>query len=186
MKMISKLSLAGAALAGGIMLITVCTQDPHRAVDVQGWVLVDGMPLAGANVFFLPAFEGTADHQTTLLPATTDSLGRYQLPAGAAPGSYRVVVKGYFDEAPSDKILTLGDEALDQQQLAAASMSRTHRRGGLSHAATKSTRRSLPEHYSSPSQSVLRIEVPFDGVKNAEISLSMTEVASGSEDTVKR
>jgi len=186
MKMISKLSLAGAALAGGIMLLTVCTYDPDRAVDVQGWVLVDGMPLAGANVFFLPESEGTADQQASPLPATTDSLGRYQLPTGASPGAYRIVVKGYFDEASASRILSMGDEPLDQEQLAAATMSRNHRGAGRSQGATKSARRPLPEHYSSPSHSVLRMEVPSDGVKNAEISLSMTEVAGRSEDTIKR
>ena len=186
MKMISKLSLAGAALAGGVMLLTVCTFDPHRAVDVQGWVLVDGMPLAGANVFFLPESPNPATPQTAPLPATTDSLGRYQLPTGAPPGGYRIVVKGYFDEASSGSILTMGEEPLDQEQLAAASMSRIHRGAGRSQASAKPTRRPLPENYSSPSQSVLRMDVPSGGVKNAEINLSMTHVASRSEDSIQR
>lgn len=186
MKMISKLSLAGAALAGGMMLITVGTYDAHRPVDVSGWVLVDGMPLAGANVFFLPESSDPAPPQNAPLPATTDSLGRYQLPTGAPPGGYRIVVKGYFDEASSGRIVTMGEEPLDQEQLAAASVSRTYRGTGRSQASAQPTRRPLPENYSSPSKSVLRMDVPSGGMKNAEINLSMTQVASRSEDSILR
>ncbi len=186
MKPISKLSVAGATLAAVLLGLTLWNFDPTATVNVQGWVLADGMPVAGANVVFIPETL-TSDGKTRLklpLPATTDSLGRYQLPAGAAPGSYRVVVKGFIDEMSSSRILSMGDEPLDEGQLSAAGMSRLNSPSQGRKIAK--TRQPVPEHYSSPDHTVLRMVVPGSGVTNAEISLTVTPVASKPSESIHR
>ena len=144
------------------------------------------MPVAGASIFFIP--ETLTSHGKTKLklplPATTDSLGRYQLPAGAAPGSYRVVVKGFIDEMSSSRILSMADEPLDEGQLSAAGMSRLNSPSQGRKIAK--TRQPVPEHYSSPDHTVLRMVVPGSGVTNAEISLTVTPVASKPGESIHR
>jgi len=186
MKTISKLSVAGASLAGGLLCLTLWNFDPNAPVDVEGWVLADGMPVVGANVFFLPE-SLTSDGTKNLnlpLPATTDSLGRYQLPAGASPGAYRVVVKGFIDEMSSSRILSMGDEPLDEGQLSAAGMSRIN--SPVNGRKIAKTRQPVPPQYSSPEETVLRIEVPGGGVSNAEIHLTIPKLASRPHETTRR
>jgi len=186
MTMLSRLSLAGAALAGGFLLLTVCTHDPDAPVRVRGWVLADGMPVGGATVFLVPDSSGTDGTVTQKLPlpAITDSLGRYQLPAGAPPGTYRVIVRGFVDDATSPNILSLGDESLDEGQVTAAAMSRVHSPDRTGNALAGRTRQLLPAQYSSADQTSLRLVVPTGGMTNAEINLTLTHIASNSVDTI--
>jgi hypothetical protein len=186
MNMLARLSLAGAALAGGFLLLAVCIHDPGAPVKVRGWVLADGMPVGGATVFLVPDSLSAVGSVTQKLPlpATTDSLGRYQLPAGAPPGTYRVIVKGFVDDGISPNILSLGDESLDEGQVTAAAMSRVHSPNRTGNASAGQMRQPLPAQYSSAEQTSLRLVVPKGGLTNAEINLTLTHIASNSVDTI--
>ncbi len=175
MKMLSRLSLAGAALAGNALIVAICYHDPEAPVNVRGWVLADGMPVGGATVFLVPDSHRSAERVTRKLPltATTDSLGRYQLPAGAPPGSYRVLVKGFVDDASSPNILSLGDESLDEGQLSAVAMSCAHSPTRTEKASAGRKRQPLPAQYSTADQTSLRLSVPKGGMTNAEINLTL-------------
>jgi hypothetical protein len=81
-----------AALVG---IFSGCTGDAARTdlVPVTGTVTMDGQPLAGANLTFLPMSAEGGQGGT----ATTDSAGKYEAAhfrdgKGLAPGEYKVVV----------------------------------------------------------------------------------------------
>ena len=76
-------------IPAGILLLAGCG---GKTVPVEGNVTLDGEPLAGATVMFIPVKEGGQ-------PATglTDANGKFQLKTGndktgALPGEYKVVV----------------------------------------------------------------------------------------------
>ena len=75
-----------------------------KLLPVSGVVTLDGQPVAGAGVMFLPADKGPATG------GTTDATGKFELSTtnrrGIAPGRYRVTVtkrevsgRGMFDTA---------------------------------------------------------------------------------------
>lgn len=86
-----------------IVLIAGCEAEAERApeppklVPVQGTVTVDGKPLAGAVVVFLPAFSDAGTHSV----GETDRDGVYKLATlyqpGAGVGDYRVIVSHVVD-----------------------------------------------------------------------------------------
>jgi hypothetical protein len=85
---------AGAALAAAAVCAAGCARPVARAA-VTGTVTLDGKPLPGVTVAFLPQAEGA--NPGLVGRATTDGSGRYTLagsdgPAGAVVGTNRVIV----------------------------------------------------------------------------------------------
>jgi len=67
--------------------------DPPKRVPIKGTVRLDGKPLTGAVVVFLPSEDGKG----TLTQGETGEDGTYELlymaqPGGTAPGRYRVII----------------------------------------------------------------------------------------------
>ncbi|WP_425399882.1 hypothetical protein [Aeoliella sp.] len=89
------------AIMLGVLFTAGCgDQRPHR-VPVSGVVLVDGQPLAGAFIQFIPAEGRTAG-------GNTDEQGRftltcYELNDGATLGLHRVAVRA-IDSLPNERI----------------------------------------------------------------------------------
>ena len=180
MKTLSKLSLTGAAMAGLVAGLVISHHDSSGRVPVQGTVQLDGRPLVGADVILIPdaAMSEMAESSRTSLAASTDSLGHYQLPVGAVPGAYRVVVRGIIPSPVTREIVAAGEEPLDETQKATAAMSRTY--SAQSHPRTRSRNPqvSLPQQYSSVDHTVLRLVVPATGLENAELNLKLSRMAS--------
>lgn len=69
-------------------------------VPVSGTVLLDGKPLEGASVLFIPAPGGPVDRAPVGASGVTGADGKYALTCGpespgALPGAYRVVVSKF-------------------------------------------------------------------------------------------
>lgn len=117
---------------------------PPNRVPTTGLITLDGKPLAGAVVTFLPT-----DQEGLLTVADTDDEGRYDLtyysvPGGTSPGAYRVGVS--FMRSASGKIVTLGIRS----SLAPTPESIT-------------AKELLPNKYSNLGQSILSATVPAKG-----------------------
>ncbi|WP_437192166.1 carboxypeptidase-like regulatory domain-containing protein [Planctomicrobium sp. SH527] len=112
-----------------------------NTVPVTGTIKLDGKPLAGATVVFVPK-SGTAGIECT---GTTDAEGRYTLKQlrggdGAPPGTYSVVVSALV--GPDGKPLNLPPDTPPADAGAVES---------------------LPPRYSSMTDSVLSATVPTEG-----------------------
>ncbi len=89
-------------LAVAVLSATTIGCGSPRRVPVTGAITLDGKPVEGASVMFVPIEHGPA------ATGVTDAEGRYRLATineeGAAPGEYRVsVVKADYKGAPADK-----------------------------------------------------------------------------------
>jgi len=122
------------------------SKNPLGVVKVTGKVTLDGQPISGATVSFVPKSE--ADGQ--LASATTDAEGGYSLTtagagdiAGAVPGTYSVILRKFEQE----DVLGTGEEATSQ---------------GPSYAAPKVTR-ILPAKYENATTSGLSATVEKRG-----------------------
>ncbi|HEV3117674.1 MAG TPA: carboxypeptidase-like regulatory domain-containing protein [Gemmataceae bacterium] len=142
--------LAAAALASG-----GCA----RTVGIKGRVTLDGQPVEGASIQFVPLDGGRVAF------GTTDQDGYYTLSAfkpgdGAPKGEYKVTVAKMSDNAmkvdPSDK------KALEAQMAAIMKKSTTLRD-------TKNTKPSLPGIYSDPNTTPLLQTVPDSKGYNQEL-----------------
>lgn len=112
-----------------------------KTVPVTGTIKLDGKPLAGATVIFVPK-SGTAGIECT---GATDAEGRYTLKQlrggdGAPPGTYSVVVSALV--GPDGKPLNLPPDTPPADAGAVES---------------------LPPRYSSMTDSVLTATVPAEG-----------------------
>lgn len=87
------------ALALNLTSLAGCSRGGRAAVyPAEGQVVLDGKPLAGAQVVFYP--QGTKDGETIPSRAQTDEQGRYRLSTyekedGAPEGQYDVTVVHY-------------------------------------------------------------------------------------------
>ncbi len=150
MKRWSKRALVPLLLA---LMATSCGQTN----TVKGRVLLDGQPLAGATVLFMP----DADSQGRPASATTDSDGYFELMTyrsgdGALPGTYRIVVsKTEAPAAPPDN-----DHASKQraQDYLARHSGRTRNKS------------LIPAIYSDAGTTTLRCTVPPPGLVTVELS----------------
>jgi hypothetical protein len=109
-------------------------------VPVTGTVTLDGQPLTGAQVVFVPAGEGAR-----ACSGTSDSTGKYALitntDKGAMPGSYKVTVSHLV--GLDGKPITKFEEGMDITQLEASGQ----------------VKQNLPTKYSDSQQTELKFEV---------------------------
>jgi hypothetical protein len=121
---------------------------------VEGTVLLDGKPLAGAAIHFVPQGKGRD------ATGETDKNGQFAMSTfqprdGAAPGTYKVLISpplGVVDPAQ----YTSAEEAMS-----AASKSQTKK---------ASTAPAFPQKYTRPDQTPLTQEVPVQGKLKFELS----------------
>src|SRR5262249_24214399 len=74
-----------------------CSSGP-KLVKVQGVVTLDGQPLPGATVSFVPVGEGPTANGLTDKEGNFQ-LGTYSTSDGAAPGQYKVIVTKEYGQA---------------------------------------------------------------------------------------
>lgn len=142
-----------AVLAVGV---TGCGGGPDgpEMAPISGTVMLDGKPLAGAEVFFVSdGFEGFGKTKET---------GEYSLVRGAPVGECKV----YISKLPEAKVETSGlpaDIANDPGQMAA-----------MGQAMASSSRRVkplLPPEFSHPEKTKLSFSVPSGGSTDANFNL---------------
>ena len=124
---------------------------------MRGRVLLDGAPVAGATVMFMPTHDGHPAY------AITDSNGRFRLMTfkegdGALRGEYKVVVT-HTDPLPPPPQAEPGDPESVKEHYKALK-------------ATRNKKTPLPRRYGDAEQTPLRCTVPPDGevVLNLESS----------------
>jgi hypothetical protein len=123
-----------------------------RLVKVTGEVTLDGRPLGGAMVLFIPEIEGEGTRSAS---GQTDAKGRFQLTTrapddGALPGNYKVVVQ--YNEP-----IALKEPAGNVRQAMEGAQQAQKEKAG------KRPRIVLPPIYSDPAKTILRQKVPTDG-----------------------
>lgn len=131
-----------------------------QTAPVSGVVLLDGQPVEGAMVVFVPTQSpGFGAY------AMTDSSGRFQLKSsedvsGAVPGNYLVQVTKLVTSTGGAQFVV--QEDVEHAQAAG---------GSVSQEATV-TKNVLPEKYSNAKTSGIEVTVPASGLDNVEIKLS--------------
>ena len=152
-------SLCFAAWAA-IVLVGGCGGG-DKTVRVSGKVTLDGEPLAGASVQFMPIDE-KGDFAKGGHPAfgTTDDRGNFELMTfktndGALAGQYKVIVQ--FAETPQIEVALEEGGKKVAPQLAAM-------KAGVKQAKTRKREPpKIPAKYSDPKNTPLRERVPPDG-----------------------
>ncbi len=126
-----------------LLLFTGCgpASDGPRLVPVSGTVTLDGKPLSGATVTFIP----TGETRGTDASGRTDGSGKYSLTtpkgqAGTAAGTYKVTI--------SRLLLPDGSEYRPDPSVAPID---------------SPARESLPAHYSELERTRLEARVPEEG-----------------------
>ncbi len=140
-----------------LMVILGCggPSDKYKVVQVKGLVTLDGQPVEGASVMFLPqSAEGAA------AAATTGADGRYTLQTagatrpGAVPGSYNVtIIKQVVTETGSD-----GKAVPKGMQVASPTP-------------TTQSKNHLPAKYGNPTQSGFTATVSESGANTFDFDL---------------
>jgi hypothetical protein len=119
---------------------------------VEGVVLLDGKPLAGASVQLVPQGEGRD------ATAQTDAQGRFRVSTfrpgdGALPGTYKVVISPPIG-TPDPTQYASADEAM----------------AAAARPAPKPAGPPFPEKYTRPDQTPLTIQVPLDKPLRLELT----------------
>lgn len=138
------LTLVLLTMSAGCDTGSVTPKKPLPRVPTSGVVRLDGKPLVGAVVVFLPT-----DENGTLTQSETDEQGHYDLtyanmPGGTSPGSYRVSIS--YLVAPNGEPQGLGPRSSlvpSRDYLTAKEL--------------------LPPKYSDPGRSEFTVTVPAKG-----------------------
>jgi len=155
--------LVSTCIVSLILLAGCKTRDrgniPQTA-PVSGTVTLDGKPVDGATVVFVPT--GTPAYGAY---AITDSSGRFTLKSsetvtGAVPGGYLVQVTKLVPDTSGSVVVT-PEEAEHEAQAK-----------GSSSTAGGGTKNALPEKYANPKTSGIEVTVPAEGIQNLEIKLT--------------
>jgi hypothetical protein len=142
-----------AAVAIGLLLVCAGC-GAQRTSPVEGVVLLDGKPVAGASVQFVPQDKGRD------ATGETDKDGHFALSTfqprdGAVPGSYKVIISPPTGSADTSKYGS-ADEAM-----AAAARQPQKRDSAAS---------SFPQKYTRADQTPLKQDVPAKGKLTLELS----------------
>lgn len=136
----------------------------NTPVAVKGIVTLDGKPVAGATVSFLP--EGETGHPAN---GWTDKEGAFRLTTfvkgdGAFPGSYRVVVGKLEPKVPDGPTWTeYWDDAHDRRKKPVQYY------GMLESTARKKSKSLLPTRYADVARTPLQCSVPSRGTVTLEL-----------------
>jgi hypothetical protein len=138
-----------------LVLVPALATGCSKTAAVKGRVTLDGQPVSGATVLFVPA----APDRGRPASAQTDDDGNFRLMTyrsedGAVPGEYRIVVSKTEAFPAPDPKHTGKQRALDR-------LARD--------ASRKKAKRLIPAIYSDPAQTTLRCTVPPPDTLNVEL-----------------
>ncbi len=154
----SALALAGAGCGGG-----------RGVVKVNGTVTLDGKPLAGALVSFVPRDLGSG----RLATGRTDANGAFDLTTfrtgdGAIPGPYKVTIT-LTAEDPKTAVGKSPEEMSEQEKMALFTRLSPK---GKAEAEKKQPRSLVPAIYSDAEKTPLQEVVPADGKVEIQLKSS--------------
>jgi hypothetical protein len=134
-----------------LLLLVGCGK--ARTSPVEGVVLLDGKPLAGASVMFVP--QGTGRDAT----GQTDASGQFAMSTfqprdGVIPGSYKVVI------SPPTGVADTAQYGSAEDAMSAAAKAPSK----------KAAAPAFPEKYTRPDQTPLTQEVPVKGKLRFELT----------------
>lgn len=142
-------------LIGVLAIALITTAGCGKYAPVEGVVTLDGQPLAGATVMFIPTETSPGRGGPRQANALTDGEGRFRLETvnktGAIPATYKVMV--------SKKVLPKGVKPPDRNNMMEVM------------AASSRMIESLPKKYTDQRLTDLVFEVTSKGAKDAEIKL---------------
>jgi len=135
-----------------LIVLTLVGCGQSRTSPVEGVVLLDGKPVAGATIQFVPQGKG---HDAT---AETDKDGQFTMSTfqprdGVVQGSYKVVISPPLGTADASTYTSAEDA------MSAAAKSRPKKDAG----------NRFPEQYTRPDQTPLSLEVPVKGPVKLEL-----------------
>ncbi len=165
-------SLLVAAFIVFVMAIGIEIRQPDC---VSGTVFLDGQPLTQADVFLV----GIAPSNDTARSfARTDNSGHFEVTKPLPPGEYNVVVVRRLigDSVESVLILTADEYIIDltQEEARTNALSDKHRSEHQT-VSVLTPLQQLPEIYSSPEHTVIRMRVPQPDANAANIHLSLAD-----------
>jgi len=126
----------------------------NRPVPVEGTVHLDGQPLAGAMVTFMPLNAGAREAHGYTTETGSFKLSTFRPDDGAIPGEYKVLVS-YTAPAAELPAGSTQDEAMRALEKSA----KVKKRQPIV----------VPESYRNPEKTKLRQSVPPDGVVKLEL-----------------
>ena len=91
-------TLAAAAVLATAAALTGCSKPPPAIVPAEGTLLINGQPLPGAFVQFVPTTDGIGSDY--IASGTTDDQGRFQLTCKGQPGACACMNVVMVNEAP--------------------------------------------------------------------------------------
>ena len=140
-----------------------CGSNLPKTVKVNGKVTLDGEPLQGASVQFMP--QEASGHPAF---GTTDEGGNFKLTTfstndGALPGQYKVIVQR--QDVAEIEVPKEGPGGKPKSPMQAAM--EAGRKAGKTR---KKEPPKVPPKYSDPNKTILREKVPPDGPVNLELT----------------
>jgi hypothetical protein len=147
--------LGGMIVATALGLVLAGCGGADKPVTVTGVVTVNGEPVVGAMVTFLP--EGEAGRLASAITGTggTFRLTTWKPHDGALPGAYKVTVQ--YQEAVEAPAATNMRQAMQGMERARANK-------------PVPPKYVIPTRYSDPGQTVLRQTVPTSGTVSLELT----------------
>jgi hypothetical protein len=143
----------------GLVLVAVagCGGGKSRTVPVEGVVTLDGQPLSGAMVHFLP--QGTRGPAATGATGSDGSfkLTTYNTGDGAVPGDYKIIITYKEPDSGIQQVAPNDPKAMAD---AMKTFNDSSRKAQKTKAKTKSK---VPDAYSKEETTTLKQRVPADG-----------------------
>jgi hypothetical protein len=141
----------------------------ERPVKVEGVLTLDGNPLSGATVTFVPAAEGRRPASGFTDASGTFHLTTYNTGDGALPGEYKITVL----LGPEDPLLegAQGTDLAGRKRLYGAAKSAQSKK----RAAAKAASSPVPAIYRNSKMTPLKQVVPADGKVLVELQSSFRQ-----------
>ena len=177
------LSLLAAACIVFVIAIGIQIRQPDC---VSGIVFLDGQPLTQADVFLVGNDSSNINARSF---ARTDNSGHFEVTRPLPPGEYKVVVRRLIGDSVESVLLLTADEYIidPTQEEARTNASNDRHRDDPQTVSTLTPLHQLPEIYSSPEHSIIRLRVPSTEADAANIQLSLSagnRIASNHSTTV--
>lgn len=165
------LSLLAAACFVFVMAIGIQIRQPD---SFTGTVFLDGQPLTQADIFLVG---NETSNNAARSFARTDNAGRFEILKPLPAGEYKVVVRRLIGDSVESVLLLTRDEFVIDPTQEEIRTNAIHDRQQNTHqtASMAPSLQQLPEIYSSPQHTVIRVRLPQADANAANIHLSLAE-----------